>query len=218
MKTKKGCAIVFLILMVIFSFSNLLPVKVDGEQLKLAGLTILFGIAGFFIVSFITKSKSEGLRIQDFFKDLKSARVIVLILIPVLINILTFIPEKIFFPGFLEHVNNRIDFLDPSKTVILVVELIVAALGEEIAWRAFFQQQTTKSMGFLPSVALTSFLFAMCHFAFDNPWIVILDMAEIFINSVFYGLVFKETKNAWCSTLSHFLANLTAMIFLAVLL
>ena len=218
MKTKKGCAIIFLILMAVFSFSNLLPITFKGQTVKLSGLTIIAGIAGFFIVNFVTKSKMEGLRIQDFFKDIKSAKVIMLMLMPALINVLTVIPEKIFFPGFLQHVQNRIDFLNPSKIIILIIELIIAALGEEIAWRAFFQKQTSKSLGFLPSAVLTSFLFAMCHFAFDNPLIVILDMAEIFINSIFYGLVFKETKNAWCSSLSHFLANLTAMILLAVLL
>ena len=218
MKTKNKGAMIFLIMMVIFSFANLLPIEIEGNPVKLSGLTIILGIAGFFIVNAITKSKMEGLRINEFFKNFKGKKAIIFALIPTLINVITTIPEKIFFPEYLMHIQNRTDFLDPSKAVVLIIELAIAALGEEIAWRAFFQKRTTPYLGFVPSLMITSFLFSMCHFAIDNPWIVVLDLAEIFINSIFYGLVFKEMGNAWCSAFSHFLANLTAVILLAVLL
>ena len=88
---------------------------------------------------------------------------------------------------------------------------MVLALGEEIAMRGFFQRQTAKHIGTVPAIILTSVLFAMGHFTFADPIIEILDLASIFIDSIFFGLAFKETDNAWFSWTSHFLANVLAL-------
>ena len=111
----------------------------------------------------------------------------------------------------IEHVKGRVSFLDPSKIGALFIELVVLALGEEIAMRGFFQRQTAKHIGTVPAIILTSVLFAMGHFTFADPIIEILDLASIFIDSIFFGLAFKETDNAWFSWTSHFLANVLAL-------
>ncbi len=218
MKKINVSAIVFLVLMAIFSFSSLVKIDIDGQAVKLAGVTIIFGIVGFFVNNKKTDGKMEGLRIKEFPGCLKSKKVIILVLIPIVLDIVTFMIEKCVFPDVLQHIKDRTDFVNTSQIPVALIELAIAALGEEIAWRAFFQKQSTKVTGFIPAVLITSILFAICHFNADTPVVVAIDLGEIFINSIFYGLIFKETDNVWCSWLSHFLANVVAMLMLICLL
>ena len=135
-------------------------------------------------------------------------------LTPIVIDVLTIILENKFFPEVLDHIWGRADFIETSKIPLMIIELIVFALGEEIAIRAFYQKQTTKLIGFVPSLILTSAIFALGHFTFDRPIIVVLDLLEVFVDSLFFGLVFKETDNAWCSWLSHFVGNVVAIFLM----
>lgn len=45
----------------------------------------------------------------------------------------------------------------------LLVQLIVFALGEEIAWRAFFQKQFSKMFPYVPSLIISEALFLLGH-------------------------------------------------------
>ena len=164
------------------------------------------------IVFFVTRdSKTAGLDIKALPGQFKNKKAVIFALIPIINGIVEVIVEKRFFPEMIEHVKGRVSFLDPSKIGPLFIELVVLALGEEIAMRGFFQRQTAKHIGTVPAIILTSVLFAMGHFTFADPIIEILDLASIFIDSIFFGLAFKETDNAWFSWTSHFLANVLAL-------
>ena len=91
-------------------------------------------------------------------------------------------------------------------------------MGEEIALRAFYQKQMDKLTGFIPALIISSFIFAIGHFSYGNPAIVTVDLAGIFIDSIFFGLVFKETDNAWCSWVSHSLADIVAVVVMMIIL
>ena len=218
MKKINVSAIVFLVLMAIFSFSSLAKIDIDGQAVQLAGVTIIFGIVGFFVNNKKTDGKMEGLRIKEFPGRLKSKKVMILVLIPIVLDIVTFMIEKCVFPEVLQHIKDRTDFVNTSQILVALIELAIAALGEEIAWRAFFQRQSANAISFIPALLITSILFAICHFNADTPVVVAIDLGEIFINSIFYGLIFKETDNAWCSWLSHFLANVVAMLLFIFML
>ena len=213
MKKVSKNVIIFLIIMTVLAFTNLIKLEMNGETVKPAGLMVFLGVAAFFITRKTNDSKNEGLDIKKFPGQLKSIKVILLILVPTILDFLTISLEKKFLPEVLEHIEGRITFIDKSQVIITVISLVVLALGEEIALRAFFQKQSTKLIGFIPSLIVTSLVFSFGHFSYDEPLIVVIDLVEIFINSIFYGLVFKETDNAYCSWLSHFLANV-AGIFL----
>ncbi len=210
METKKQNIMVYaaLILMAALSFSNLLKIEIDGEILKPAGILVILGV----IVFFVTRdSKTAGLDIKALPGQFKNKKAVIFALIPIINGIVEVIVEKRFFPEMIEHVKGRVSFLDPSKIGPLFIELVVLALGEEIAMRGFFQRQTAKHIGTVPAIILTSVLFAMGHFTFADPIIEILDLASIFIDSIFFGLAFKETDNAWFSWTSHFLANVLVL-------
>lgn len=199
---------ILVIIMTVLSFTNILNLEFNGETLKLAGLSVIVGIVAFFTTRKTNGSKKEGLDLKSFAGSLKDKKVILLVFMPALINVLCFGIARYCLPEYIEHLNSRTGFLNPAELPKLILELLVLALGEEIAWRAFFQKQTSKMMPFIPALLLTSGLFAMGHFNFGSAIIVLYDLIFIFINSLFYGWIFRKTDNAWCSGLAHFLANL----------
>lgn len=214
MKEINRTVMIFLIVMSVLSFSNLLKIDMNGETVKPAGIMVFVGIAAYFITRKTNDAKEEGLNIRKLAGDLKNIKVIILLIMPMIMNLVTSLIEKRFMPEVWTHIKERTGFLDTSQTAVTLVLLIILALGEEIALRGFFQKQTTKLMGFIPSLIITSIVFSMGHFAYDEPFIVAADLTEIFVNSIFYGLVFRETDNAWCSWLSHFLSNVLALFIL----
>jgi membrane protease YdiL (CAAX protease family) len=80
---------------------------------------------------------------------------------------------------------------------------LVFALGEEIAWRAFFQNRLSKILPMIPAVLVTSFLFTLGHYKQGDMTIVLFGLVFTFINSVLYGIIFHNAKNAWISTISE---------------
>lgn len=219
-KQKIGKAVaIFLIVMTVLSFANLIRIEIDGSLLKLAGLVVIIGVVAFFVTRGTNDSKDEGLDIKTVLSKMKSKKVIILALIPIVIDVMQIVIEKAFFPEILEHTVARIPFeIDPAKVIPIILQLLLLPLGEEIALRAFYQKQMNKLTGFAPALIIASFIFAIGHFSYGNPAIVVVDLAGVFIDSIFYGLVFKETDNAWCSWISHSLADIAAVIVVMIIL
>lgn len=219
-KTKiSKAAAIFLIVMTVLSFANFIRIEIDGSLLKLAGLVVIIGVVAFFVTRGTNDSKDEGLDIKTVLRKMKSKKVIILALIPIVIDVMQIVIEKAFFPEILEHTVARIPFeIDPAKVIPIILQLLLLPLGEEIALRAFYQKQMNKLTGFAPALIIASFIFAIGHFSYGNPAIVTVDLAGIFIDSIFYGLVFKETDNAWCSWISHSLADIAAVIVVMIIL
>lgn len=217
-KISKAVAI-FLIVMTVLSFANFIRIEIDGSLLKLAGLVVIIGVVAFFVTRGTNDSKDEGLDIKTVLSKMKSKKVIILALIPIVIDVMQIVIEKAFFPEILEHTVARIPFeIDPAKVIPIILQLLLLPLGEEIALRAFYQKQMNKLTGFAPALIIASFIFAIGHFSYGNPAIVVVDLAGVFIDSIFYGLVFKETDNAWCSWVSHSLADIAAVIVVMIIL
>ena len=49
MKKNNKTVIIFLIVMILLSFTNLLNIKIDGEVLKLSGISVIVGIIAYFV-------------------------------------------------------------------------------------------------------------------------------------------------------------------------
>ncbi len=207
--TKLQTVVILLaVIMAVLSFTNLLHLQLNGEPLKLAGLSVIVGIIAYFTTRTTNENKNDGLNIKAVAGSLKDKKIILLIFLSSIMNVVCFTAAKFCLPEHIEHLQARAGFLDSSQLPKLLLELGVLALGEEIAWRAFFQKQTSKKMPFIPSLILTSALFSIGHFNFGTPLIVLYDLLFIFIDSMIYGLIFRKTDNAWCSFIAHFLANL----------
>lgn len=215
MKKNNKSVIIFLIVMIILSFANLLNIKIDGEVLKLSGLSVIVGVIAYFVTRKTNKNKNEGLNIKTIFKDFKDhPKAIIYAILPFITCILSTVIANRFLPQFNEHVNNRASFAISEDLIKTILMMAVLTLGEEIAWRGFFQKQTIKVIKFIPSIILTSLLFALGHYSAGSFIVVAYDLLFVFIDSSLFGLVFKETDNAWCSWIPHFLADILGVLLI----
>ena len=215
MKKISKSVIVFLIVMILLSFTNLLNIQIDGEVLKLSGISVIVGVIAYFVTRKTNKTKYEGFNIKTIFIDFKNhPKAIVFAILPFITCILSTVIANRFLPEFNEHVNNRASFAISGDLIKTILIMAVLTLGEEIAWRGFFQKQTTKIIKFIPSIILTSLLFALGHFSAGSFAVVTYDLLFVFIDSTLFGLIFKETDNAWCSWIPHFLADILGVLLL----
>jgi len=200
----KSICLVAMVVMTIVSFSNFFGFNI-------AGLSVIVGIAFFFINRFLEKnvSSDNGLNVKAIGTNLKDKSIWFWIVLPLIINVICFALATLFLPEFIEHIYNRTEFMvSLDKILLLVLQLSIFAVGEEIAWRGFFQRQLSKWLPIIPTLILTSIIFSSGHFAVGNIAVVSYDIFFIFINSVLYGVVFYKTNNAWISAISHIIANL----------
>ena len=211
----KILTIIGLIAMMLLTITKIVP------TISIAGYSVLVGIAFFFIVEAIQKTPNEesGLRFKTFIRDIKKPKVILLVLLPILTAIMTLVIGDIVFKGiFSSHVIGRTSsMLSFEQLPLLMIQVIIAALGEEIAWRGFFLGKTMKIFPFWVSAIVSSILFAIGHIAVGNFGLVFYDVFTIFIDSIIYALIYKKTNNCLISTLSHILCNMTG-IFLTFII
>lgn len=213
MTKKEKVSLIAILCMTIFSFSGLL--KLFAENLaNLASVTLLIGIVFYFITR--EPEEKDGMSLKAIPKLFKDWKVILLVLAPIASAMVCNVLAKILVPAFLEHLAERTAFLSFDKMLILIVELLVAALGEEIAWRGFFLNKLSKKIKWIPALLVSSCLFAICHLNAGIIAVVMYDLLFVAIDSMLYGLVYKKTRNIPVCTISHFLANLFSVLFFLI--
>ncbi|MDI2588637.1 CPBP family intramembrane metalloprotease [Psychrobacillus sp. NEAU-3TGS] len=203
-----------MLVMTAVSFTNLLGFNI-------AGITIIIGIAFFFINSKLEKniSADNGLNAKAIGTSLKTKTIYFWIVLPLILNVVCIVLAKLILPEYIEHLYGRTEFVvSLDKIMFLFLQLAILALGEEIAWRAFFQKQLSKALPIIPTLIVTSIIFAFGHIVEGSLIVVAYDIFFIFINSVLYGVIFYKTNNAWISATSHFIANLFSIILISCLL
>lgn len=198
-----------IIAMAVISFINLFGITA-------AGISVCIGVVFFFINNVVTKQGFEGsgLDLKAIRINLQDRSIWFWITLPIIMDAVSILLSQLFLPGYIKHVITRASIFISfdSMTLFLLLQLLVLALGEEIAWRAFFQKQLGNIMTIAPVVFISSFLFAIGHITSGDPVVVMYDVFFVFINSILYGIIFYKTNNAWISTISHFAANLFSII------
>jgi membrane protease YdiL (CAAX protease family) len=213
MSNSKTVSLMAMIVMAVISFTNLFGISA-------AGISVCLGVVFFFVNRALERQAfaDSGLDFKAIGTDLRNKSIWYWIAMPLMMDILSITLAALFLPGYIDHVLARTAvFVSFDKPALLIVQLAVLALGEEIAWRAFFQQRLQKVLPIAPVLFISSLLFAIGHIARGSLIIVAYDVFFVFVNSVLYGMVFHKTNNAWISAISHFIANLVSVIIFAVL-
>lgn len=209
-ETIKKLPLIVMIIMVILSFTNLFG-------LNIAGASIILGVVFFFINKAVEKQSmsGSGLDVTAVGTDLKDKKVWFWIILPLIVHAISIVISILFLPEYIKYETTRAGaFVQIELSIASVLQFLVFALGEEIAWRAFFHKQLNKVLPITPVLLFSSLLFTLGHFKAGDPVIVAFGLLIIFINSFLYGVVFHKTQNAWVSTISHFIANIfEVMIF-----
>lgn len=207
-----------LVVMSLLSITALFGMQVGNTSL--AGISVFFGVVYFFIHKrrHNIPREASGLDFRSFCRTLRNKSIWLWILLPIGFDIIAIGMSKLIVPEYLSHIISRVDgVLSFDKLAILIPQLLIFALGEEIAWRALFQKLSAKYMPFTPALLLTSLLFAIGHAAEGSTTVVLYDLLFVFLNSAVYGLVFRKTDNAYVSTISHFLSNLFCSVIVIML-
>ena len=210
MKSIKKIPLMAVIIMVVLSFSNL-------AGLKIAGASVIVGVIVFFTNKGLSTEPFEGsgFDFKNIGAGLKNRDIWLWLALPLVMDAISITVAKLLMPAYIDHVLQRAGvFVSFDKILPMLFQLAFLALGEEIAWRAFFQKQLNKVFPIIPVLLFSSILFAFGHITEGNPSIVAYDVFFVFINSVLYGIIFHKTNNAWVSAISHFAANLFSIIIL----
>lgn len=210
MKRNNVAKVVVLVVMALVSLTNLFGISA-------AGISVVLGVAAFFVFKIVEKQtfQESGMNFRSISKEVKKPVILLWILMPSVMNFLVIMLAKLVLPNYIEHVVSRSSaMLTVNILPVLFIQLFVFALGEEIAWRAFFQKQLQSFLPFTPTLLISSVLFSLGHLQSGSLIIVAYDLLFVFINSIFYGIIFRKTDNVWISTISHFAANLFAVILL----
>lgn len=182
----------------------------------IAGYSVLVGIAFFFIIEVVTKTRGveSGLRFCTITADLKKPYVIVLMLIPIVSGIVTLILGNLIFSGeFVVHVIGRTDsILSFDKTALLIGQVIIAAFGEEIAYRGFFFGKGSKILPSWVCAVLSSACFAAGHIAVGSIGVVVYDITAVFIDSLIFSMIYQKSGNCVISTISHIFGNAVSLV------
>ena len=213
MRNRRTEKVIVLSVIALISLTNLVGISA-------AGISVVLGVLAFFVfVRFEKISIQESeLSIKSIRDKAKKSNLWLWIVMPTIMNFLVIFFAKLFMPDYIEHVISRSEgMLSVSILPYLIAQLLLLALLEEIAWRGFFQKQLNTFLSFTPTLLISSVLFSLGHLTSGSLVIVIYDLVFVFVNSLFYGMIFKKTNNIWFNTLSHFIANLFAVIILFLL-
>ena len=196
--------------MILLAFTKVVPSS------NIAGYSVFVGIAFFFIIEAVAKTPNaeSGLRFDTIVEDIKKPGVIVWLLLPSVSGIVTLVVGNLMFSGeFVVHVMGRTSsILSFDKTALLIGQIIIAAFGEEIAYRGFFLGKGMKKYPFWLCAVVSSLAFAAGHIATGDVGIVIYDIANVFIDSLIFSVIYYKSGNCVISTFSHILGNTISLV------
>lgn len=209
---KKGVVLTFIgiITMILLTVTKVIPTS------NIAGYSIFVGIAFFFITEAVGKTRGveSGLRFNTIVADLKKPNMIIWMLLPSVSGIVALVVGNLIFSGeFAVHIMGRTgSMLSFDKAALLIGQVIIAAFGEEIAYRGFFFGKGSKIFPVRACAVLSSAVFAAGHIAIGNIGIVAYDIATVFIDSLIFSVIYQKSGNCVISTFSHILGNTISLV------
>ncbi len=154
-----------------------------------------------------------GFTVRTFGADLR-VNWLLFVLTGFLIQPLTVLWAKAYFPEYLAHVQARLPFESGIGWGVLLPLLAVSLLGEEMTYRTLLQGRLTPFIGVPAAVGVGSVLFGLAHFAPGAGFVVFVDIGLIFIDSILYGIMFARRNNLWVVWLAHLLGDIFGLLVL----
>jgi membrane protease YdiL (CAAX protease family) len=95
--------------------------------------------------------------------------------------------------------------------------LAVSLLGEEMTYRTLVQGRLASFIKAPVAILLASVVFAFMHYSPGPLLVVSVDIGMIFIDSLFYGIMFNRKNNLIVVWLAHLLGDIFGLLALALL-
>ena len=195
-------------------------VKAATSSVIAAAAIHIAGLACFFIIEGIEKTpdSESGLSFKRFFSDLKKPGVLLLILFLLVLSPVEMLLSKaVFGSAYIDHVLGRVNVPGLDQLPLLLFSQIVSVLGEEIEFRAFFVGKGMKRFSFWPLAIAGAVLFAAAHYTAGSTGIVAWDLGGIFIDAIFFAILYRKTGNCLISFVPHFLNNMIGFFLVPIL-
>ena len=190
------------------------------ESKIIASALIVVGIAFFFIVEAVAKTKDSesGLSFPRFFTDLKKPGVIPLILLTIALTVVEmFLTKLLLGNALVEHVLGRAAVMSSTSLATVLLNQVFVVLGEEIGFRGFFVGKGEKLLPFWPVALVSAAVFAAAHYAAGEGVVVALDLGQIFIDAVLFALIYHKSGNCLISCIPHFCNNMLGYFLVPIL-
>ncbi len=195
-------------------------VKAATASVIAAAAIHIAGLACFFLVEGVEKTpdSESGLSFKRFFPGLKKPWVIPLILFMLVLSPAEMLLSRaVFGRAYIDHVLGRISVPGLDRLPLLLFNQIVSVLGEEIEFRAFFVGKGMKRFSFWLAAVAGAALFAAAHYAAGAAGIVAWDLGAIFIDAIFFAILYRRTGNCLISFVPHFLNNMIGFFLVPIL-
>jgi membrane protease YdiL (CAAX protease family) len=124
---------------------------------------------------------------------------------------------KALWPAFLVHVESRIPLLDTTQPVALLGMLLVATLGEEMAYRCLFQERLSWFTKTPVAIVAVSVVFGLMHWSEGDLAVTIIDVTLVTLDSIIFGLIFSRGRNLYVAWLTHFLVDVVGVALLLLI-
>ncbi len=157
-----------------------------------------------------------GFRIRTLGADLR-ANWLLFALMGCLIQPLTALWAKTYFPEFLAHVQARLPFESGIGWGVLLPMLAISLIGEEMTYRTLIQGRLVPFIGVPAAVGVASILFGLAHYAPGTGLVLLTDIGLIVVDSILYGTMFARRNNLWVVWLAHLLGDIGGLLVLATL-
>ncbi len=90
----------------------------------------------------------------------------------------------------------------PRVALPLAVGLVLAALGEELAFRGFPLRRLADAFGVLPAILFLAFLFGLAHAR--NPNATVLSTVNVALAAIWLSIAFFSSGGMWLAWGAHF--------------
>ncbi len=155
-----------------------------------------------------------GFSIRTFWRDLR-ANWLLFALVGFVMQPVTALWAKAYFPEFLAHVQARLPFESGIGWGVLLPLLAISLIGEEMTYRTLIQGRLAPFIGIPAAVGVGSVLFGLAHFAPGAGIVVAVDVGLIMVDSILYGVIFARRNNLWVVWLAHFIGDVLGLLVLA---
>lgn len=182
----------------IFSASGHKPIISDGAMTLFAEIIMVVGMAA---VYFAIMKEKDIKKPSDTFSG-KSVLAILFIMVGAqnILGVLLQVVEK-FAPKVIEDYNEIMGFLDPSSIGMVLAAVILAPIGEEIAFRGMAFKYARKLTGnFWVANVLQALLFGIAH---GN----IVQGSYAFGMGIVLGFIYKKYNSLLATMIAHLIFN-----------
>jgi membrane protease YdiL (CAAX protease family) len=124
---------------------------------------------------------------------------------------------RLYWPDLLQHIRERVPFLNPSSIGVLILTIIVIAYIEELIYRGLLQQRLNWYLNGFVAIVIASIIFGLQHLTPGSPAIVAADMAGVAMDGMVYGWIFSRCRSILVSWSAHVAADLVGIAILMLM-